>query len=72
MSVNFDQDFAYTASKDGSIFRSSLIDNNAIKVYQNESKIMITSLAVDQRNDKLWLGIPDSSTPCLDIKAPKN
>lgn len=72
MDVNFDKDLAYTGGRDGSIFQSSLIENNTTKIYQHDQKQMITCLKLDNQSKKLWLGTSDSSTYCIDLKQLKD
>ncbi len=69
MDVSFEDDIAYTCSKDGQIFKSSLIEQHKFsKIHQLDAKLMINTLAVDYKHQKLWLGTPDSqATVCLDL-----
>lgn len=67
MDVYFDSDFAFTGSRDGSIIKSHIVDQEYSKVFTSDPKQMITCLKYDDVNLKLWYGTPDSSVQCLDM-----
>lgn len=52
---------AITGGRDGSIFKSHIVQNKYNKLYQGESKLMITSVKYDEVNNMIWFGTPDSS-----------
>jgi WD40 repeat protein len=62
-----DQDIIYSGGRDGCIFRTDAINSTFEKIYQSPDKKMITCIALDQDNSKLWYGTPDSSVKCLHI-----
>lgn len=68
MDLSFDQDIAFTGDRDGSIFRSSIIDHKFSKIYQVDNpKQMVTCLKFDNINNKLWYGTASSTIKCLDL-----
>ncbi len=51
MDVSFEDDIAYTCSKDGQIFKSSLIEQHKFsRIHQIDNKLMINALAVDYKH----------------------
>jgi len=50
MDVSFDQDLAFTGGRDGTIFKSSVIDHKFNKIFSIDTKEMINCISVDQKN----------------------
>jgi WD40 repeat protein len=51
MDVSFEDDIAYTCSKDGHLFKSSLIEQHKFsRIHQLDPKLMINTLAVDYKH----------------------
>ena len=76
MEADFEKDMVFTGGRDGSVFLTMLngsVDNilrseaTYDKLFQSNPKQMITCLKVDDVNNKLWYGTPNSVVNCLDL-----
>ena len=72
MDVDYEQMIAFTGGKDGSIFKNHIDDTHFTKLYQGDSKLMITCLKYDDVNNRLWYSTPESQFQCLNLSKPSH